>query len=573
MPRDDTGFPPTATTPTEGTRRRSILGGALAGLIGIAIVWAVFGAHILPPSHTGWMLSGRIGPDPVQYWLGYTFFKRADWTWPPGLNPAWGLELSSSIFYADALPLLAFLFKALDPMLEVPQYWGFWLYLCGALQAVLAWRLIGLGTEAMLPRLAGAALFVLQPALLHRMGGHFALGGQFVLLAGLFLCLTRRQGWRRLAAWAALLLGTALIHAYLLVMVAGLWAADWLARATDPQRRSWLLAAEALAAPGAALAGLWAAGAFVLGEGFGGTWGGFGRMQLDLLAPFAPSHWGRFLPDLPAPDHLEVGSSYAGLGSLLLLATGLLAWARQPRPFLRAHWPLLLTLGAMLAIAITHRVSIGGQDYVLFELPEAVLGYADALRASERFLWPVAYAALLAAALTLIRVLGGARAGLVLVVLLGVQIADLGPGFARLRHFFTPEPAVVPLRLADPFWAEAARRYTRIRVVSNRNQAAWWEEVAVYAATMGLETDAVYLARLDPRRVAALNAAMAERLRPGNYERCTLYVLGDAGAIALARASRDPEHDLLRMVDLLLVLAPGWWRPEVGGSDAEACRE
>ncbi len=34
----------------------------------------------------------------------------------------------------------------------------------------------------------GAALFVLQPMLLHRMGGHFALGGQFVLLAGLLLC-------------------------------------------------------------------------------------------------------------------------------------------------------------------------------------------------------------------------------------------------------------------------------------------------------------------------------------------------------------------------------------------------
>ena len=34
MPRDETGFPPTATTPAAGTRRRSILGGALAGLLG-----------------------------------------------------------------------------------------------------------------------------------------------------------------------------------------------------------------------------------------------------------------------------------------------------------------------------------------------------------------------------------------------------------------------------------------------------------------------------------------------------------------------------------------------------------
>jgi hypothetical protein len=567
MPRDVT---PTVAVPDLASRPRgrSVLGGLLAAVIGCAVVWAVYGAHILPPGHTGWMLSGRIGPDPVQYWLGYTFFKRTAWSWPPGLNPGWGMELSSSIFYADAIPLLAFLFKALDPLVEVGQYWGLWLYACGALQAVLAWRLIGLGTTAMLPRLAGAALFVLQPALLHRMGGHFALGGQFVLLAGLGLCLTRGAGWRRLASWTALLLATALIHAYLLVMVAGLWAADWLARATDPARRTAMLAAEVVAALGAALFGLWAAGFFVLTEGFGGTWGGYGRMQLDLLAPFDPSHWGAFLPDLPAPDHLEAGSSYAGLGSLLLLGAGALAWVVRPRPFLRAHWPLLLALAAMLALAVTHRVSIGGREVVLFDLPAEVLRYADALRASERFLWPVAYAALLAAALTLIRVLGGRRAGTVLAVVLAVQIADLQPGFARLAYFFTPEPAVVPLRLGDPFWAEAARRYSRIRVVPNRNQAAWWEEVAVYAATKGLETDAVYLARLDPRRVAALNSAMAGRLGSGDYEPCTLYVLGDAGAIALARASRDPERDLLEVIDLVMVLAPGWSGPDgVGPGD------
>lgn len=569
MPRD---LPPAAVTALDSAARlrgRSVVGGLLAALIGCTVVWAVYGAHILPPAHTGWMLSGRIGPDPVQYWLGYTFFKRTAWSWPPGLNPGWGMEVSSSIFYADAIPLLAFLFKALDPLVEVPQYWGLWLYACGALQAVLAWRLIGLGTAAMLPRLAGAALFVLQPVLLYRLGGHFALGGQFVLLAGLWLCLTRGEGWRRMAAWAALVLGTALIHAYLVVMVAGLWAADWLARAADPERRSSLLAAEAVAVPGAGLFGLWAGGMFVLTEGFGGTWGGYGRMQLDLLAPFAPSHWGAFLPDLPAPDHLEAGSSYAGLGSLVLLAAGLMAWFWRPRAFLRAHWPLVLALTAMLALAVTHRVSIGGRAFVLFDLPAAVLRYADALRASERFLWPALYAALLAAALTLIRVLGGRRAGIVLAALLAVQIADLQPGFARLAHFFTPEPAVVPLRLGDPFWTEAARRYSRIRVVPNGNQAAWWEEVAVYAATMGLETDAVYLARLDPRRVAALNAAMAERLGTGRFEPCTLYVLGDEGAIALARASRDPGRDLLEVIDLVMVLAPGWFGPD--GADPGDC--
>jgi len=91
-------------------------GWIVAALIGAAVIAHSFGLHVLPPAHTGWMLTGTIGPDPVQYWLGYTFFKRSPWAWPPGLNPDWGLEIGSSIFYADSIPLLAFLFKALHPV-------------------------------------------------------------------------------------------------------------------------------------------------------------------------------------------------------------------------------------------------------------------------------------------------------------------------------------------------------------------------------------------------------------------------------------------------------------------------
>ncbi len=105
--------------------------------------------------------------------------------WPPGLNPAYGLELGFSVFYADAIPLLAFFFKALHPAVEVSQYWGLWLFACGALQGALAWRLLGLATDDPLARLAGSALFVMQPTLLNRMGGHFALSAHFLLLAGL----------------------------------------------------------------------------------------------------------------------------------------------------------------------------------------------------------------------------------------------------------------------------------------------------------------------------------------------------------------------------------------------------
>jgi hypothetical protein len=530
----------------------------LAALIGAAVIAYTFGLHILPPSHTGWMLTGTIGPDPVQYWLGYTFFKRAPWTWPPGLNPDWGLEIGSSVFYSDSIPLLAFVFKALHPLVEVQQYWGLWLYACGALQAVMAWRLVGLYTGDPLPRLAAAALFALSPTMLNRLGGHFALGAHFLILAALYLALTRAGPVWRMLQWAGLILAASLIHSYLLPMVAGIWAGDWLARAVDRGRRTRWLALELPLAPGAGLFGLYLAGFFVLRAGFGGTWGGYGEMQLDLLAPFDPPPWGALLPDLPGPDHWETGHSYAGLGALLALALAAVAYARRPFPWLLRRWPLLLALVGLLAVAVSHRVSVGGQVLELFRLPERVQDYANALRASERFLWPFAYALLLAAIVALVRGFGARRAGLLLSVLVAIQFLDMQPGFARLDRYFPAGPAVAPLRLGDPFWTEAARRYERVRLTPTGMQARHWEEIAVYAATHGMPTDAVYLARLDPARVEALNAATLTRLREGRHEAGSLYALGTGETLDAARQGHDPARDLIGRFDGIWVLAPGW---------------
>lgn len=532
----------------------------LALALGAAVILALFGWQVVPPWRTGWMLSGQVGPDPVQYWLGYAFFREDSWRWPPGLSPRWGLEIGSSVFYADSIPLLAFLFKALWPVVPVDQYWGMWLVACGALNAFLGWRIMGLYTESALARLALGGLCALQPILINRLGGHFALGAQFLLLAGLYLVLRpRERGGARVAEWLALVLATSLIHSYLLPMVLALWLADWLA--AWPGRSRVRALAEAVAAPAAGLFGLYLAGFFALRGGHGGGGAVYGGMQLDLLSPFDPAPWGGILPNLPDPGHLETGGSYPGLGVLLLwLAALALGW-RSVGPALRRRWPLALVLGLMLAFAFTHRPTVGGVRVELIPLPEAVVELAGALRASERFFWPLAYALIAASGAVLARRLGPRRAGLALAALFAVQVADFGPGAARVAHFFPRDTqAQVPLRLADPFWAEAAQRYQRVRLVPARNQGFPWEEVAVFAATKGLETDAIYLARADPEAMARLNADTLERLRAGDHEPGTLYVFRDEPSLALALRGMDGRRDFLAEFDGIWALAPGWWR-------------
>ena len=70
-------------------------------LIASAVFFYVCGPRCLNPSNIAWLADG----DSAQHYLGWAFYKNSPWYFPLGLNPDWGLENSSSIIYADALPV------------------------------------------------------------------------------------------------------------------------------------------------------------------------------------------------------------------------------------------------------------------------------------------------------------------------------------------------------------------------------------------------------------------------------------------------------------------------------------
>lgn len=547
-----------------GRHAASALSFGIALLIAGALPLLAYGPRILDLGDIGWMLAGPLGPDPVAYWIAWRYFRTTPWLTPPGLNPNWGLELGSSIFYADVIPLVAFVLKALRDVVSVEQYWGPWLVACGALQAAAAWWLLGRATNDAIVRGAGAVLFAAQPMMLNRMGGHFALAAHWLLLAALALALrppTRR--WLQAMGWAALLGLAALIQSYLLAMVAALWVADLIDRWRRDRSLGWT-AAEASAVSGATASALWAAGFFVLRGAPSPIGEGYGMTALDLLAPFDAAEWGRFLPELPTLRHWEYGGSYLGLGSFLVLGAGLVALVSGRFGWCAAaarHAVLLLSLFGLLVFAVGNRPAIAGR--ILFEvpLPEAIRRVADLLRASERFVWPLAYGLLCGAIAAVAARWSGRGAAAILLLAVPLQLADISVGLERLRGFVAAAPREPAPRLHDPFWQEAAHRYVRLRAVPAGNFGDHWESLARLAVVHGLATDAVYLARVDQRVVDHLRAEMTERLGSGRYEAGTLYVLRDAGTVALTRASHDPARDLLARLDGIEVLAPGWFTP------------
>jgi hypothetical protein len=532
--------------------------------IGFGAFLLVVGPRVLYPWNIGWLDHG----DPATYYLGWEFFRASEWSWPPGANPRYGLELGSSIVYSDSIPLLALFFKACAAVLPLPfQYFGLWVLACFLLQAWFGWRLCGLATPDPWLRALGTGFFVCAPPMLWRLDdhiGHLPLLGHFLLLAALYLALQDAQP-RRGRAWLALLATAALVNAYLLAMVLAVWLADGAARVARAQLAPRAAAAEAALGVVLVAGLLYLAGYFLVGNVQSA--GDYGVFRMNLLAPIDPGRpgyapWSRLLPDLPGDGWHHEGFNYFGLGLLALVIVAAPAAVRVRAALgrhLRAR-PFLLALVAGLSLyAVTHRVGFG--DAVLeLPLPDALARLASVFRSSARMFWLPFYALLCVVVFVIVRAHGRRTALALLGAGLVLQLADTSAGWLAIRGFLMAAPrASFATTLQDPFWDEAARRYRTVRLLPPEIDTGTFPALADYAARHGMATDAVYLARIDDRAWQRAEARAVATLGEAGYDADTLYVIRpNIAEFVAARVDRDA--DLLAVVDGFLVLAPGWKR-------------
>ncbi|WP_322846238.1 DUF6311 domain-containing protein [Pseudomonas sp. B33.4] len=530
--------------------------GVLPLLLGVLAFFCVIGPQALDPQNIAWLEQG----DPATHYLGWEYFRHSPWTFPLGLNPFYGLELGNSIIFSDSNPLLALLFKPFNGWLPATfQYFGLWLLACFVLQAWFAWKLLGLMTGNPLIRLLGTGLLVVSPPMFLRMGGHLSLSGHFLILAALYLALLPNLSRRRLA-WGALLAVTAMVHAYLLAMVALIWVADLLGKTFSQQltRRQGLLEGVSLFAVVSVCC--WQAGYFAIADG--GQSGGFGLYRMNLLSPLDPAGWSFILPNLPKASGDYEGFNYPGLGVLLLVPLALIAWVRNRQPVkeeLRVRPWLLLALIGLALFALSNQIGAGAHTFS-YPLPKIALKLANVFRASGRMFWPVLYALILMVMFLLVRGYQPRIVVALLALALTIQIVDTRNGWMGLRNskMITPSAEwATPMR--DPFWASAAARYSKVRSLMPQNQSERWQVIADFAATHGLKTDAVYLGRMSAKALDQARQKTQRMLESGQYDADSLYILDDS-VLADAAKSVNSETDLLTRVDDLVVLAPGWKR-------------
>lgn len=505
----------------------------------VALGCAMFGVwmhvSVLDPRNVGWLL---LGDDRGVSAIGTAAYLRAG-AWPSLREPLLVAPEGSALLFTDSIPLIGFLLKPVARWLPAGgiQLIGAWYLLCTLMQALFAWRLVRRHSTDRLVVWLGAALLAALPVLFNRYG-HASLCAQWLILWAIWIFVDRERS-RAIGWWPALLGVAAMVHSYLLLMVAAMWGGALLEMLVRRAPRGRLALQVAL---GLGLVATIAAAHGVLVGGYLSTQS-YGSWPVALDAWWNPQNpdYTALLPSTPDRHGLGFeGFQYLGAGLLALVVLALArAIAGRTPPaaggaeLRRLGWPLP-GLALLAVVAIGPAPLWRGVPLFAVALPDAAYDWLDPVRAAGRLVWPLTYLLAYAAIAHAARM---PRATLVLGAALAVQVVDLTPMLAAVhRTSAAADDRRLYRRTRDPRWAAWIAQSADIAFVPAEpfRDLAVMEEVGWRAVAACRPLRYFYTAReaaATRRRLAGEAAAFAR----GQLDPTRLYILlGDRPPAGLA---------------------------------------
>lgn len=518
--------------------------------LGIALFLALGGLTILSPSSLGWLMRGLL--DPPTYQLGWEFFRHTPLLqFPLGANPDYGMALGSSIVFSDSLPLFALPFKLLSPWLpETFQYFGLWILTCFVLQAVFAYLLIARFTSNRWLLILGTSLLLLMPTYLMRMTIHMVLAGQWLLLAGFYLYFAERFRDR---FWVGLLLIATLTHAYLLVMLGAIWAADLLQRLLKHEHGLGRCLIRLGVGIVPVILVMWLLGYFMLGPS---PVAPQGYLRMNLLSLIdSRGDWSRLLP-APQVDFWDSdGFAYMGAGMLGLLFLAIsLVWRKKGQTVPPSMlWPLVLMSVSLLLIALTNTIKLGPYTLLQFDLPTSVTHVYQIFRSPGRLFWPVYYLLGIIAIVVVCLRLKSNTAIMVLAIALGIQLYDLSRMLPRIHDYFTQE-RTWQSPLTAPMWEELGQRYQKVLYVLPHNSAPHFILLADLAKRHRMAVNIGNFARVDLSKEKSHQEEILAEIGSGRLDPQAIYVFMNDELWEQAQSNMGPDDQAGMLDELRLVL-------------------
>lgn len=523
-------------------------------LLGLALFFVITGGGILYPTNIDWLKG-----DEVNSLYAWEFFRHTPiFQNPLGQNYSYGMGMGGSIVYAEPLFLFAFPFKLFSFLLPTPfQYLGSWVLLSFVLQAIFSWKLIEKITDDRLFQLFGSFFFVLAPPFLWRFHGHLQFLGQWLILAGIWLYLSKaysRYGW------LCLLITTSLVHPYFLFMLLAMWGADLIKRIYSNELNYLKTIQYIFINILIVLLVLWQEGYFILPGGYEAF--GFGYFRMNLLSFIDPTDWGefnswsRFLPkQLNTPGDYE-GFSYLGLGMILLGVLIIPKFLESSKKYfiliIKKNLTLLLIAFLLMLFALSNHIVFGKYEVFSYKVPQ----FFNIFRASGRMALPIFYLCYLGIFYLTVKLYKKSISRLLIFSCLCIQCIDSSNTYINCRNWLShSSPYISPLK--STIWKEAAKKYKNFIYLFPEYNFTILPFVH-YAAFHHLNINMGYFARLDVKKITYIKDKLMNNIFNGNFDKDSMYVVKEEQSKRIKINSKTNFPYNVVQSDGYILILPNW---------------
>lgn len=247
---------------------------------------------------------------------------------------------------------------------------------------------------------------------------------------------------------------------------------------------------------------------------------------MNILSPFDPDNWSYVLQDIPGTQDRLESFNFIGTGVIILLLIGTISISGiKVFSIFYYNLPLLFSVIGLFFFLLSNNIGFGPYNFT-YPIHGSIYEIANIFRASARFFWPAYYLIFLTAIYLTVKFNGSKKATILLSAALIIQIADMSKTIISIhRTMMIPPNSKWESPLKDSFWEYAGKKYTKLRVIPLYNNFPSWNVLADYASSYGMATDAVYLARIDVKKVDLIDSRNAQMINSGDYSKDSLYIV------------------------------------------------
>ena len=488
--------------------------------------------------------------------LALKFFLNDKWRFPIGLNPTYG-DLTNSIVFSGAVPILSFIFKIFNNLLPNNfHFFSLWILICFSLQYFLAYKIINYLTKSISYSLISAIFFVISPILFYRLGIHFSLGAHWLILAALYLQIFKDQKFL-LFKKSLLLTLSCLIHFYFTIILIIINLIISLEKFYFKKNfRVFIKENLYLFLP--LIFTMYLVGYFVIPAsdslGFG-----YGFYKANLLTFFDPStggadkNWSLFLPDIYNSSGETEGYGYFGLGSLGLFLILISYVFLNYKKIIKKNLIYIFFSIFFLIIAFSNSVNFGNFEVFSFQLPVFLYAPLSIIRASGRLIWPVYYLILIFSLYSFHKFKFKAK---YLFLILILQLIDLSPGINKI--FLLKKPIDQKEFLDNRIWSIVSNNFRNIKSTSISNRSNDFNVISSLLIEEKFDkTNFFRLGRYNREEASIYRSELYKDLIEKNIDNDTAYIVDNFDHLRhLKYIFRDSAHGFFKSNGIWLIL-PG----------------